>query len=318
MTRPNPFVAPGLVDEPDQPLCPWQEQFDRHAGYYSIVGGQHEAFELFKQKLQPGQLDRASRIVVVTGPPLSGKTSLANRCVYWVKEGLDEDTTRCHIYQLRGVCPSRATVPDRMAKVCRRLVDKLRELNTGSGEGLPSNLLSADEVLPLFGRFHQPSGRKLAQYFIILLPRLEPDTAEIEIDEYRAALAGVPGVLCVTENPADVPLASHGEAPPPISLGLRHLAPGESRRVVAGWPDAPREGDGLPIIREKDLDELEDLLRTMNANITLGKLLTALRQVYNTTDVDDLPAGDVRYVEYSQLIRAYLGKWARMTPQGST
>jgi len=315
VTRPNPFVVRGL-DEPNQPLCPWQEGFGCHDSYYSAVGGQQEAYELFKQSLQPGQLDRASRIVVVAGPPLSGKTSLANRCVYWVKEGLDQETTRCHIYQLRGVCPRRATVQDRMEKVCRRLIEKLRELNTGSGEGLPGNLLNADEILPLFGRFHRSPGRKLVQYFIILLPRLEPDTAETEIDEYQAALAGVPGVLCVTENPADIPLTtSHGEAPPPISLHLRQLDPGESRKVVADWPGTPQEGDGLPIIPGKHLDELEDLLRAMNANITLGKLLTALRQVYNTAHLGDHPVGEVRYVEYAELIRAYLGKWVRL-PQG--
>jgi hypothetical protein len=308
-----------LEDEPDQPLCPWQDDFSCHDRYYSTVGGHDEAFEQFKQKLQPGQLDRASRIVVITGPPLSGKTSLANRCVYWVREGLSKETTRSYIYPLRGVSPSRATVEDRVKKVCRRLIEKLRELNPGSGEGLAGNLLSADEVLPLFGRFHQPSGRRLTQYFIILLPRLEPDTAEIEIDEYRAALDGVRGVLCVTENLADVPLPAYRGEAPPISLHLRHLHTGECRTVVGGWPGAPREGDSLPFIREEDLDELEDLLRTMNGKITLGKLLTALRKVYNNSAaLGDHPGSDVRYVEYSELVKAYLGKWGRLTPAGGS
>jgi hypothetical protein len=315
----NPFVVPGLEENPDQPLCPWQDDLRHHEEYYAGIGGQYEAFEQFKRRLRhPDQLARASRIVIATGPELSGKTSLANRCVHWVVAGLDPDTTRCHIYALREVCPRRATVEDRIEKVCRRLVDRLRELDIGSGGRLSSNVLSAHDVLPLLGRFHQSSIGKLAHFFVILLPSLEPDTAEAEIEEYRAALAGVSGVLCVTENPADVPLPAYRGETPPLSLSLRYLQPGESHMLVAGWPSAPREGDGLRTIREKELNELEELLGTMNANITLGKLLTALRKLYaNPRDVDDHTQGKLPYVGFLELVKAYLGEWFRQNPQGS-
>jgi hypothetical protein len=157
--------------------------------------------------------------------------------------------------------------------------------------------------------FHQYS-RRLTRYFIILLPPLEPEAAEIEIDEYRAALAGVPGVLCVTEGVADARFHAsyHGEVPP-ISAHLRYLNHGESRRLVAGWPRAPKEGDGLPIIREEDLSELEDMLRKMNVNITLGKLLTALRAIYeNSAGAGDRSTGGEDYVAYAELVKAYLAE----------
>jgi hypothetical protein len=314
----NPFVVPGLEDYPDQPLCPWQDGLPHHEDYYGKVGGQHEAYELFKQRLrQPESLHRASRIIVVTGPELSGKTSLANRCVNWVRVGLGEQT-RCHVYPLREVCPRGETVKERVAMVCVRLTEKLRELDNGSSKSL-SNLFAAHEVLPLFGRFH--ASTENPQYFVILLPSLEPDTAEKEIDQYRAALSGVPGVLCVTENPTDTPFPeSRGEAPP-ISLNLRYLRPGESHTLVAGWPNTPKEGKGVPIIRETDLNKLERLLEAMNVNMTSGKLLNALRKVYDSLDNPgngDHQAAELSYIEYAELIEAYLGKWLRQqNPQGS-
>lgn len=319
MTRLNPFVAPGLDDDPSQPLCPWQETFGEHASYYSDVGGQHEAFELFQRKLQPGQLSRTSRIVVITGPKLSGKTSLANRCVHWVRTTLEQETVsdqkkpRCHIYPLREVCPRDATVEERVRMVCRRLIEKLRDLNSESGGRLTIDSPAPEEVLPLFGRFHQ-ARKESTQYFIILLPSLEPDTARTEVEKYRAALAGVPGVLCVTECPVDGPFPTDSGEAPPISLHLRHLNPGESRMLVAGWPEAPKKGDDhYRIVREKDLDELEELLATMRGNITLGKLLTALRKIYDDSsgNIDGHRPGRVRYVTYRELVRAYLGEWGR-------
>jgi hypothetical protein len=185
-----------------------------------------------------------------------------------------------------------------------------------------SGLSTAHEVLPLFGRFHSASTGN-PQYFVILLPSLEPDTAKNEIDQYRAALSGVPGVLCVTENPADEPLPPYRGESPPISLGLRYLHPGESHTLVAGWPDTPTEGDGLPMIRETDLNKLEKLLKTINVNMTSGKLLTALRKIYDShpdrnPGVGDHPENRLLYVEYSELIEAYLGEWLRQpNPQGS-
>lgn len=318
MSSVNPFVVPGLDDDPDQPLCPWQDDFRHHDDYYSTVGGHHEAFELFKQKLRPSSLARASRIMVITGPELSGKTSLANRCVYWVKDMLISDTTQIHVYQLREVCPRRETVKDRVARVCLRLIERLREFDPGSGERLSGNLRTAHEVLPLFGRFHLSAG-KPTRFFIILLPSLEPDTAENEIEEYRAALAGVPGVLCVTENPADVSLPTYRGEAPPISLSLRYLHPGESHTLVAGWPTTPKEGDGIPIIREADLNTLEKLLGKINVNMTSGKLLTALRKIYDKPEIDpsDHAPNRLLYVEYSELVAAYLGEWFRQNPQGS-
>ena len=320
MTGTNPFVVPGQEDEPDQPLCPWQQSREHHERYYGDVGGQPEAFELFKQKLRgPDNLARAGRIVVVTGPLLSGKTSLANRCVRWVQASLDPATTRCHIYSLREVCPKRETVKDRMAKVCLRLTEKLRQLDTGSGEHLTANLATPHEVLPLFGKFHlagDGTPDRPTPFFVILLPSLEPDTAENELDEYRAALAGVQGVLCVTENPGDVPLPEYRGEAPPISLSLRYLRNGESQVLVAGWPNTPQTGGQLPIVRESDLEKLEELLGTMNANMTSGKLLATLRKLYDEPGIGEWVADGLLFVEYSELVKAYLGKWFRQNPQG--
>jgi hypothetical protein len=322
MTGRNPFVVPGLEDDPDQPLCPWQDA--RHEEYYGEVGGQHEAYELFTRTLRdPNNLAKASRIVIVTGPELSGKTSLANRCVSWVQDILDptpREPGRCRILPLRGVCPRRATVADRVAMVCRRLTDKLREFETGSGTHLTDNLRTAHDVLPLFGNHHNSSPENKKQYFIILLPslELEPEKAADEVEMYRAALAGVPGILCVTESPAGNPLElSRGEAPPPISLHLRYLRADESHLLVTGWPNTPKEGADLPIIRKEDLNELEELVETMNANMTLGKLLTAVRKIYDSPSIGAHAAGTLPYVERSELLKAYFGRWFRLpNPQG--
>jgi hypothetical protein len=206
-----------------------------------------------------------------------------------------------------------------MAKVCGRLTENLRELHNESNISL-SNPLAAHEVLPLFGRFHAPSNGD-RQYFVILLPSLEPDTAENEIDQYRAALSGVPGVLCVTENPVDKPLREYRGAAPPILLNLRYLSPGESYTLVDRWPKTPKEGKGVPIIRESDLNKFERLLSAMNVNMTSGKLLDALRKVYEKLDNPgngDHQANALPYIEYAELIEAYLGTWLRQqNPQGS-
>lgn len=290
------------------PLCPWDESCGDHEDFYVDVGGHREAYELFISKLkQPANLARAGRVLVVTGPELSGKTALANRCVAWVRNGLLPEQV-CRVIQLREVVGVQSTVDDRLATVCDRLSSELADLDSGSS--LPSTKLY--EVLQRLGNVHRnpPSGPR--PFFVVLLPWLVPETAETEIGEYRAALAGVPGILCVAEtNPWTRPLPGYRGESPPIVLTLRYLKAGEAYKLVKGWRRQP--APGLPVIREQELGHLENtLINTLNGNMTSGKLLEAIRQIYDPMDHGDLSENGLRFVEYRELVDAYLGKWHQL------
>lgn len=320
MTTPNPFVVPGCEDEPNQPLCPWDTDCGHHEGYYAKVGGQDEEYARFTAKLRRADvLSRAGRLVVISGPELSGKTSLGNRCANWVRGLLDCKTEKPLIVPLRGVCPRRETVRDRVAKVSARLVSHLVDMDPiGWADRIHKNPpYEAHDVLPFFGKIHQtPMDEEPKRYFIILLPSLEPDTAEEEVDVYRAALSDSPGVICVTENPSDAPLPEYRGENPPITLTLRYLRPGESYALVADWPGAPMPGSGTRVVRQTELARLESLFSRMEWNLTVGRLLATLRRIYDLPNYGDQVDRELDYVEYGVVLETYLGQLRRIG-QGS-
>jgi hypothetical protein len=313
----NPFVVPGCEDKPNQPLCPWRRGCGHHEFYFSHVGGHQDAYRQFAGELRrPDNLSNAGRLVVVTGPESAGKTSLVNRCAAWVQNQLDPHTSRAYVYDLMGVVPESQTV-------CGRLTTRLKKLGTSGWlhETIKDAPPHMNDVLPLFGQIHEspPEGER-TPFFIILLPALEPDeTAKDEVPVYCAALYDSPGVICLTEYSAETPAWSDHAENPPITLGLRHLRPGESFELVRRWPNAPlAPAGGIPGVHAEVLAELETYLRrlTRSARISTGRLLATLRDVYDSRIHGVSKYETLDYVGYTEVLEFHL-PWLLQNPQGS-
>lgn len=84
----NPFAVPDMVS-PHQPLTPWAEA--THGTYYVEVDRTEEAFQSFLDEAgEVTDLVRRGGLVVVSGNRGCGKSSVLNRCVHWVDQGLKD------------------------------------------------------------------------------------------------------------------------------------------------------------------------------------------------------------------------------------
>lgn len=314
MTEPapaNPYVVAGCEDDPGQPLCPWAKDCAHHEAYYCPAGGHDDAYEHFVTRLpDPSQLSTAGRLVVVSGPSLSGKTSLVNRSVAWVRTGLAERSLSLRICDLRGACPRKKAVEQRAVIIANRLILELKGQMTSGWihDAIKENPQDVNQVIPLFGKIHeQPRESGGGTFFAILLPSLETDTAEDEIDLYSAALAGCAGVICLTEYSADSPAREDRGQSPVIRLGLRYVRPADSYALVQHWPDRPlNPSPTLPEVRETELVDLVTFMTRKKMNVTTGTLLATLRAIYESRIRGTSRYGTLDYVEYREVLEAYI------------
>jgi hypothetical protein len=297
------FVVPGYEENPEQALSPWRDGCAHHDDYYCDVGGMGRAGEKFGTRLnQPQKLCGNGCLLVVTGPPRSGKTALINRCAYRIHTGLAKADIKSKIIDLTPVCSAGMTVTQRASLVSARLATELQLLrpDTWIIDQIKSEKDKIDSVFPMLEYIHkgQFDGKRV---FIILLPSLVLDTADEEINCYLRVL-GRGTILMVEAVAGAVQRADQGWSP--LRLELDYLSEGEAYRLVECWRTAAGGGTNRTV-REEEMSKLEQYVRRYGGNIASGQLLTILRTVCNSTPRPG-PSG-LDYVEYHEILEAKHG-----------
>lgn len=312
----NPFVVPGYERHPGRALQPWQPPFGAggtvHDRYYCRVGGLPEAYDLLTGDGRTAHdlCADTGGMIVVNGPARSGRTSLVHRCAQWAHGQLRTSDHEVHIVDLTRVASPGQSVPERTAQVAGRLHMKLRFMTLPPAvRDYLDDKENFDQVLPTLGEIHLSEKKK---WFILLLPPLDPDSV-VALNELRCyGRVLTAGVICIAESTLETRPALAGQ-PEVAFLALRHLAAGEARALVAGWPGGSTAQPGIP---EAELDQVEATVKSDGYLLTTGGLLSGLRGAYDKRMTGKTPYDPLDYIRSSEIIDAMLGPLGDLGGQG--
>jgi energy-coupling factor transporter ATP-binding protein EcfA2 len=126
----NPYVIPGLEATPYAPLCPHRDE--QHDTFYVQVDGTETEYSRFRETMNSVPwLTEKGRLVVVTGEPGCGKTSLIHRCAAWLRDELAKVHLTGEIFTLTDSGEPNQSMMLRMEHVVTDLVDNLRDERRG-------------------------------------------------------------------------------------------------------------------------------------------------------------------------------------------
>jgi hypothetical protein len=141
---------------------------------------------------------------------------------------------------------------------------------------------------------------------VILLPKIEPETADREIELYRAAIAASPGVICLTECAGDIRVHQEPGRSTLIKLGLRYLGEDDCFTLVEQWPGAPANPTpSRPVVYREVLIEFVKYAARKKMSISAGTMLSTLRKVYRTRHDGTSRHGKLDYVPFPEVLEAY-------------
>ncbi len=256
----NPFLVPGLEDDPEQALCPWDENMSDHDNYYINIGGSQNTYETFQQTVRDGSgLIKNGRLVIVLGQDGCGKTSMINRCVYWIITELRPHGFDARVIDLRTL-PQNQSVQERIKAAASLFADLV----------LQEDVLAANLSIDIAQRKDEPANlyqltsRQLAKKFLllVLLPPITLIEARTEltreITDYAKLVAGRIVFFMEITLPGEsfdmVP--SPATSPAPIRLTVHPLTSDDS--VLFGLSrlrldDPPAD---YPIMNDETLQDL--------------------------------------------------------------
>lgn len=213
----NPFLLPGFDSgDPGLPLCPWHPPTSEHRKYYVDVGGAAGEYRRFLQVVGDGRsLVSHGRLVLVLGETGCGKTSMVNRCAYWLRRQLGRNGVDTRILSFQKKLDS-TPVDERIQMVAERFADLMDDEDV-----LRSNTAVADvhdrvdKPALMYGRASDSLRQNCALLFlpppITLIEMQEKQLGEI----HRYAEFVNPGIVFFLE----VTLPGPGVTLPPIARG---------------------------------------------------------------------------------------------------
>lgn len=155
----NPIDLPGQKT-PLKPLNPLDDP--RHADWFADVDNAKQAFEDFGAVLGDDYaFERAGAMAIAVGDRRFGKTSLLNRCAFWLINEIESrskaagNPKKAHVVDLRFVAtiaPDNVSVAERMDTACHHLMKKLDADGRLAEKWKDEGQKKAAEVLPYLTR----------------------------------------------------------------------------------------------------------------------------------------------------------------------
>jgi energy-coupling factor transporter ATP-binding protein EcfA2 len=304
----NPFLVPGLDEDPTRPLCPWDEDMADHVGYYVAVDHTAESFTDFtSQMANPDALRKNGRLVLVAGQGGCGKTSLMNRCAHWLREEMKAShKITVEVIDLTKASSATDTVPDRMTQASRRLADEIRLSRVVSGDDALAGLAASRDRV---GEFYPLLSRALNEKMVlaVLLPPVDlvVQTEEImqEIAQYRRLVDGKLVMfieVTLADDQVDRLAATGGSVGArPLVLPVRPLKDGDGT-VFSDVRLALHRPGVFPELTQEAKEKIDDI-----PNISVSFLQNLLYNVYEERRKDNkrYTAGDqVTYADITDYV----------------
>jgi hypothetical protein len=263
----NPFAIPGLDNDPVKALCPWDEDTPEHEDFYAPIDHTEDAYLGFQQDMgNPVALRRLGRLVVVAGQSGCGKTSLMNRCAYWLRTHMKQKPHDVVVRVLDLRTASRATdvVSERMAQAARRLAQEVTTRNLVGKDDAAEVTANRDRCEDLFPVLNKALNDKLV--LAVLLPPIEllsnADAVMHEIAEYGRLVTGKL-VLFAEVTLADDPVhrLSTAKAPgarTPLILPVLPLKAGDGAAFSARRLEVYEETGGFPRMTQDAKEKIDE------------------------------------------------------------
>lgn len=296
----NPFALPGVEEEHSYPLCP--EKWPEHDDLYVDVDNIGSSFQQFKDHFADPTIPMLEgRLVLTVGGRQCGKTSLVNRCAYWLTGHLGTKGITASLFDLRLSGTASQTVEVRMLAAAQQTVDKVRArkiVDASTLEALEKRLEQPDRIYSIYSLIGESMSRKLA--VILLLP---PATdAEDEVVQYARLTNS--GLFFFIESPdeqiVDKQLARIREVTTnrPLTLRIGNLKDEDGKVFInkrLGKPESDKYA-GM---------ESLDIKRLMDDGMPIGALQEALFQVYQERARPNSNDSELDLVTYDDVTGAY-------------
>ncbi|WP_405886995.1 ATP-binding protein [Streptomyces longwoodensis] len=189
----NPFTIPGRSGADGRPLCPWDTS--EHEHYYAPVDHAPQAYSHFTSYLQGnGDFTKAGKVVLITGPEGSGKTSLMHRCAWSAQQHFTSrpNPPLAGIIDLTTDGLVGLDIAARARHICSRLNDELRfqhALDDTGYDELEKRAEDPPKFYPYLSRLLKDRGTAV----IILMP---PSEVAEEIYAYNGYAQGMFVFFC--------------------------------------------------------------------------------------------------------------------------
>lgn len=295
----NPFVLPGMRENPYQPLRPWKEP--AHHDYYVRVDRTEEAYSEFTQRIDGPESLTHGRLVVVIGGQGCGKSSLVNRCAAWVHNVLRADGITPEIIDLTMECADNQSITDRMRHICRLITDELalrRRMNRGTLSELKARQDSPEQLYRyLSGVLDLAAGTGLA--LVVLLP----PSQDLEEEIVRYAGLVHPRLVFFAESSyleatggwrAELDRATRNRPAPPIVLTVGTLVAGDGSRFAAARLKPP-DGGMSPGMPDLSQDAMTRWAEARGAAVSVDQMNRMLIGVYQWILKQATPVEEVTY-----------------------
>ncbi|WP_327345018.1 ATP-binding protein [Streptomyces europaeiscabiei] len=189
----NPFTIPDRGGSDGRPLCPWETS--EHEHFYAPVDHTQQAFSEFDNHFsQNHDFSKVGRVVLITGPGGSGKTSLLHRCAWTAQRFLASQPQPQPVVVIDltsdGLIGSDTSARSR--HICSRLHDELkfhRLFDKPDSDELEKKAEDPPKFYPYLSRLLKDKDRVL----IILLP---PSEVADEVHSYNSYSHGMIVFYC--------------------------------------------------------------------------------------------------------------------------